>query len=65
MGSLPCRSEQDPSVVYLETATDSLHLEKSAEIQTYSLRFNRVVATALSPQESIEHLKDLADHLRK
>ncbi|MGW3364569.1 helix-turn-helix domain-containing protein [Streptosporangium canum] len=58
-------SELDPSVVYLETATDSLHLEKPEEIQTYSLRFNRVVATALSPQASVEYLMTLADQLHE
>ncbi|MEV6862690.1 DUF5753 domain-containing protein [Streptosporangium subroseum] len=58
-------SEQDPSVVYLETATDSLHLEKPGEIQAYSLTFNRVVAIALSPEESVEYLAVLMDQLRE
>jgi transcriptional regulator with XRE-family HTH domain len=58
-------SEQDPSVVYLETATDSLHLEKPGEIQAYSLTFNRVVAIALSPEESVEYLAVLRDQLRE
>lgn len=58
-------SDLDPSVVYLETATDSLHLEKPEELQAYSLIFNRAVASSLPPEESVKYLATLVDQLKK
>ncbi|MET8334324.1 helix-turn-helix domain-containing protein [Streptosporangium canum] len=58
-------SDLDPSVVYLETATDSLHLEKPEELQAYSLIFNRAVASSLPPEESVRYLATLVDQLKK
>jgi transcriptional regulator with XRE-family HTH domain len=56
-------SDLDPSVVYLETATDSLHLEKPEELEAYSWLFTRAVASAASPEESVRYLTDVVDRL--
>jgi transcriptional regulator with XRE-family HTH domain len=45
-------SSEDPSVVYLETATDGLYLEETAEIERYTLMFDHLRASALSTSES-------------
>jgi len=43
---------EDPSVVYLETATDGLYLEETAEIERYTLMFDHLRSSALSSSES-------------
>ncbi|MER7126703.1 helix-turn-helix domain-containing protein [Micrococcus luteus] len=58
-------ADLDLSVVYLETATDSLYLEKPEELQEYTLIFTRVVASAMTPEESIRHVASLVDQLKK
>jgi len=58
-------TELDPSVVYLETATDSLHLEKPEELQAYGLIFNRTVAISESPEESVRYLATMVDQLER
>ncbi|MEV6982649.1 helix-turn-helix transcriptional regulator [Sphaerisporangium sp. NPDC051017] len=54
----------DPSVVYLETATDNLFLERPSELQAYTLIYNRVVAAALTVEDSVAYVASLADQLR-
>ncbi|MEV0830947.1 MULTISPECIES: helix-turn-helix transcriptional regulator [Streptosporangiaceae] len=58
-------TELDPSVVYLETATDSLHLEKPEELQAYTRIFTRAVASCESPEESVKYLATLVDRLER
>ncbi|MER7128152.1 helix-turn-helix domain-containing protein [Streptosporangium saharense] len=55
----------DPSIVYLETPTDNLFLERPEEVQAYTLTFNRVVAAALTVEESVRYVASLADQLRQ
>ncbi|MGJ6963443.1 helix-turn-helix domain-containing protein [Streptosporangium sp. G11] len=55
----------DPSIVYLETPTDNLFLERPEEIQAYTLTFNRVVAAALTVEESVRYVAALADQLQQ
>ncbi|RJL20788.1 helix-turn-helix domain-containing protein [Bailinhaonella thermotolerans] len=55
--------ELDRPVVYLETATDSLYLEQPSEIDRYRVMFDRLLAMALSTEESIGHLEGLIDGL--
>jgi transcriptional regulator with XRE-family HTH domain len=43
----------DPDVVYLESQTGSLYLEKLPEVDRYQAMFNHLVAKALGPEESI------------
>lgn len=42
----------DPNVVYLENQTGSLYMEKTPEIERYTLMFHHLVAKALDPDES-------------
>ncbi|MEV7965548.1 DUF5753 domain-containing protein [Sphaerisporangium sp. NPDC088356] len=53
----------DPSIVYLETPTDNLFLERPGEIQAYTLIHNHVVAAALTAEESSRYVLALADRL--
>ncbi|WP_326642789.1 helix-turn-helix domain-containing protein [Streptosporangium sp. NBC_01755] len=58
-------TELDPSVVYLETATDSLHLEKPEELQAYGRIFTRAVAISEPPEESVRYLATMVDQLER
>ncbi|MFC4590717.1 helix-turn-helix domain-containing protein [Sphaerisporangium corydalis] len=53
----------DRSIVYLETATDDLYLEESAQVGRYTLLFQHVCASALSIDASIAHLSTMLDEL--
>ncbi|MCG5216111.1 helix-turn-helix domain-containing protein [Streptosporangium sp. KLBMP 9127] len=53
----------DRSVVYLETATDSLYLEETDQLARYRLLFKHVCASALSVDASIAYLSNLIDRL--
>jgi transcriptional regulator with XRE-family HTH domain len=55
---------EDPSLVYLETATDVLWLEQAEEYQRYSLIFSHVTNAALSPQESVRYMESQVDRLK-
>ncbi len=55
----------DPSIVYLETPTDNLFLERPEEVQAYTLTFNRVVAAALTVEESVRYVASLVDELQQ
>ncbi|MFC4591672.1 helix-turn-helix domain-containing protein [Sphaerisporangium corydalis] len=50
----------DPGLVYTVTTTDSIWLEKSEEYQRYTVIFNQVLASALSPEESVRRMAALA-----
>lgn len=56
---------EDPSLVYLETATDSLWLEKPDEYQRYSLIFSHVMTSALPPEESLRRMESQVDQLNR
>lgn len=47
-------------IVYLETDTDGIYLEKPREIARYRALFQHVEAAAMRPQESVAYLKRLA-----
>lgn len=53
----------DPSLVYLETPTDSLFLERPEEVQAYTLIHNRVLAAALTAEESVPYIEALIARL--
>lgn len=57
--------ELDPSIVYLETASDSLYLEKPDELAHYTLMYSRVLASALSPEASVQHMATIVDQLTR
>jgi Domain of unknown function (DUF5753) len=53
-------SPTDPPMVYLETATDGLYIEETADVERYTLMFSHLVARALGPDESRIMIADLA-----
>jgi transcriptional regulator with XRE-family HTH domain len=53
-------SPTDPPMVYLETATDGLYIEETADVDRYNLMFSHLVARALGPDESRAMITDLA-----
>jgi transcriptional regulator with XRE-family HTH domain len=50
----------DPDVVYLESQTGSLYLEKQPEVERYQAMFSHLVARALDPDESRRMIADAA-----
>ena len=50
----------DPDVVYLESQTGSLYLERLPEVDRYQAMFNHLVAKALGPEESISLIAQAA-----
>ena len=53
----------DPNVVYLESQTGSLYLEKPPEVERYQAMFNHLVAKALDPDESKNLIAEVAADL--
>lgn len=51
--------QEDPDVVYRDGLTDAVYLEHAADIARYTRAFDNLRALALSPQRSIEMIKDL------
>lgn len=52
-------AEMDPSIVCIETATDSLYLEKPEELHRYTVIYSHVQALALSPEESVRFMESM------
>jgi transcriptional regulator with XRE-family HTH domain len=50
-------NEDDPSVLYVEYPTGSLHAEKPDEVAEAKLVFNRLRSEALSPQDSVAFIE--------
>jgi transcriptional regulator with XRE-family HTH domain len=50
----------DPDVVYLESQTGSLYLEKEPEVQRYLAMFTHLVASAVGPEESRRMITEAA-----
>lgn len=50
----------DPDVVYLESQTGSLYLEKPPEVERYRAMFNHLVAKALDPEVSVSLIAEAA-----
>lgn len=53
----------DPDVVYLESQTGSLYLEKPPEVERYQAMFSHLVAKALDPDESRDMIAQVAGGL--
>jgi transcriptional regulator with XRE-family HTH domain len=49
--------EPDPALVYLETLTGNLFLEKPDEVALYRSNFEHLIALALSPTDSLKKIK--------
>jgi hypothetical protein len=55
--------EDDPSLVYREARPGSTYVEGAAEVEERRTVFQHLSTTALGPNESIAHLRRLAEHL--
>ena len=53
----------DPDVVYIESQTGSLYLEKPPDVQRYTAMCSHLVARALGPDESRTMLAGMAADL--
>ncbi len=54
-------SPEDANLVYLETGTGDLFLEKPQEVNRYTVKYDHVRALALSEEASVAHLQALLD----
>src|SRR5215469_252050 len=51
----------DPAVVYVETLAGDLYLEERADVDRYTLAFDRLLAAALHPDDSVRLVQQVAD----
>ena len=51
-------AETDRSIIYLETVTDDLYMDKPEEVEAYNLAFSNVQGVALSTSLSFELIED-------
>jgi transcriptional regulator with XRE-family HTH domain len=51
----------DPAVVYVETLAGDIYLEERSDVNRYTLAFDRLVAAALRPDESVLLIEQAAD----
>ena len=54
----------DPAVVYVETLAGDIYLEERSDVNRYTLAFDRLVAAALHPDDSVQMIERLASTLR-
>ncbi|MFJ2744317.1 helix-turn-helix domain-containing protein [Streptomyces sp. NPDC087440] len=50
----------DSSVVYIEGVTSDLYLEKTADVQKYTVMYEHLRAKAMSAEDSLEYIADIA-----
>lgn len=50
----------DPSVVYVETLAGDIYLEERADVNRYTIAFDRLLAAALHPDDSVRLLQQAA-----
>jgi transcriptional regulator with XRE-family HTH domain len=53
----------DPDVVYLENQAGSIYVEEAGETERYSQMFNHLMAKALSPEDSVRLIREVAKSL--
>lgn len=58
-------SDLDPSLVCIETATDSLYLEQAEELHRYTVMYSHVQALALSPEDSARFVESMIRQLQR
>jgi transcriptional regulator with XRE-family HTH domain len=51
----------DPDVVYVEAIPEGLYLEDSADVEGFMLAFDRLLAAALHPDDSVSLIRRVAD----
>jgi len=54
----------DHDVVYIEEAAGSLYLERASEIRRYRVKLDYLMASALSPEESIQMISTIAEEMK-
>ena len=50
----------DPAVVYVETLAGDIYLEERSDVNRYTLAFDRLLAAALHPDESVRLIEQVA-----
>jgi hypothetical protein len=50
----------DPAVVYVETLAGDIYLEERSDVNRYTLAFDRLVAAALHPDDSVQLIDQAA-----
>ena len=53
----------DPAVVYVETLAGDIYLEERSDVDRYTLAFDRLVAAALHPDDSVQLIEQVASSL--
>lgn len=53
----------DRSVVYVETLAGDIYLEQPPDVERYTIAFERLLATALHPDDSVHLIKQVASEL--
>jgi transcriptional regulator with XRE-family HTH domain len=53
----------DPAVVYVETLAGDIYLEERPDVNRYTLAFDRLVAAALHPDDSVRLIEEAADSM--
>lgn len=53
----------DPAVVYVETLAGDIYLEERSDVDRYTLAFDRLVAAALHPDDSVQLIEHMANSL--
>ena len=50
----------DPAVVYVETLAGDIYLEERTDVDRYTLAFDRLLAAALHPDDSVRLIEQAA-----
>lgn len=57
--------QADPDVVYVDTTTDGVYYEEQTDVQRYTLMFDHLRASALSPDDSLHLVDRVAERLSR
>jgi transcriptional regulator with XRE-family HTH domain len=57
--------QADPDVVYVDGATGGIYLEEQTDVQRYTLMFDHLRASALSPDDSLQLVSGAAERLSR
>ena len=55
--------ETDPAMVYVETLAGDIYLEQRQDVDRYTIAFERLLAVALSPDDSVRLVQQAAEDL--
>ncbi|MFD1046143.1 DUF5753 domain-containing protein, partial [Kibdelosporangium lantanae] len=57
--------QSDPDVVYVDITPGGVYLEEQADVQRYTLMFDHLRASALSPEDSLRLVEGAAEKLSR